>query len=123
MAKTRLNTTSLIFLVLFFSSCSNNISKHDIKDSGKQCSSWTEISATMKQADTLQGYDYFIEKLGRPLDEYVTPSLPEEYVVYYSIPNIPDSVFWIMLDSKTKKYLYWSAEKFDKKTSGIRAKE
>ncbi|MFI5203228.1 MAG: hypothetical protein ACHQF2_01940 [Flavobacteriales bacterium] len=78
------------------------------------------IVQIMKKADASTSYAWFVKQFGKPLDEYVTPSLPEEYVVYFQAPNQPDSVFWLMLDTKSKKYLYWSHEKMDIKKSGVR---
>jgi len=49
--------------------------------------------------------------LGKPYDEFVTPSLPEEYVLYFNIPDEPDYLYWIMLGTKNKTFLYWGGEK------------
>ena len=47
----------------------------------------------------------------RPAAVGQTPSLPEEYVLYFDVPNEPEKMYWVMLDTKTKHFLYWGHEK------------
>ncbi len=107
-------TVLLIILTLSFAGCTNNTAKKNEKGTNLKCENWQDVLATMKQADTAKTYNFFIEKFGKPLDEYATPTLPEEYVIFFQVPGQPDSAFWVMLDTKTKKYLYWSTQECSK---------
>jgi hypothetical protein len=80
---------------------------------------WEDVVAIMQEADTNKNYNFFTSKFGKPLDEYPTPSLMEEYVLYFPVPNQTDSAFWVMLNTDTRHYLYWSNEKYSKETIGI----
>lgn len=73
---------------------------------------WEDINVFMESVDTTTAYDFFVKNLGKPFEEYPTPSLLEEYVLYYKVPEDTSSHFWIMLDTDTKKFIYWSKEKF-----------
>jgi hypothetical protein len=72
--------------------------------------SWEEVEAEVAQMDSTTAYDEIVSKLGKPYDEFVT-SIPEEYVLYYDVPAAPDSMFWIMLDTESKTFLYWGQVK------------
>jgi hypothetical protein len=73
--------------------------------------SWEEVQAEVAMMDSTTHYDEIVKKLGKPYQEFATPSLPEEYVLYYDAPAAPDSMFWIMIDTETKKFLYWGQVK------------
>lgn len=72
---------------------------------------WEEVVAEVAKMDSSTHYDEIVDKLGKPYEEFATPSLPEEYVLYYDVPAAPDSMYWIMLDTRTKKFLYWGQAK------------
>jgi hypothetical protein len=82
--------------------------------------SWEEITATMKKADKTYSYNQLLEKFGHPYDKYPTPSLVEETIAYFPIKDDTDSTFWVMFETKTMRYLYWSQIKYSKDKSGIR---
>jgi len=76
------------------------------------CSGWEEIEAFMKNADSTTHLKEVTKQFGRPLHQERCPSLKEEYIVYFRIYDEPETGFWLMFDSRTKKYLYWSNQPY-----------
>ncbi|MFZ5553298.1 MAG: hypothetical protein ACOZCO_09300 [Bacteroidota bacterium] len=67
--------------------------------------------------------EFFTDRFGEPADEYPTPSLLDEYIMYFHVPGEKNKIFWIMLDTKSNSYLYWSNEKMAQEKSGIRTEK
>lgn len=98
----------LLVCLVSLNSCSDNAGSADRADS------WPEVKEAVAKMDTATTYDDIVNILGKPYEEFATPSLPEEYVMYYNVPQQPDSMFWIMLDTETKKFIYWGGDKQEK---------
>jgi len=75
---------------------------------------WEDVVAEVSKMDSTTHYDEIVKKLGKPYEEFATPSLLEEYVLYYDAPAATDSMCWIMLDTEKKTFLYWGQEKQEK---------
>ena len=71
---------------------------------------WEEISTRIERFSGETTYHEIVRILGKPYREFMTPSLPEEYCLYFKVPEEPQKVYWIMLDTQTKQFLYWSGE-------------
>jgi len=76
---------------------------------------WEKIKKTVESMTDTTTYEQIVELLGKPYEEFATPSLPEEYILYFNIPNEPDYMCWIMLSTENKTFLYWGGEKRRKK--------
>lgn len=72
---------------------------------------WNDVKQYIDQMTKSTTYKEIILKLGKPYNEFATPTLLEEYVLYYNISDEPGFMFWIMLDTKKKRFLYWSTDK------------
>ena len=113
----------LLTLLHFISACSQNqaeekkekpaVKKQDsaAPDSDKN---WIDVQSVVSRMDSTTHYDEIISELGKPYDEYKSPSMPEEYVIFYDVPGVNGAFFWIMLDTKSKTFLHWSGEKQEK---------
>lgn len=124
--KTILNSIIVILLSgVVFSSCSTggDETKKDKKDENvpKQDSAapvdeknWLDVQSSISRMDSSTSYEQIVDVLGKPYDEYATPSLPEEYILFYDVPGVSGAFYWIILDTKTKTFLYWSGEKGEK---------
>lgn len=122
--------TNLILLfvlisVQFLASCGNETkqttesSKEAVKsttvdNAAPDNKDWIDIQATISKMDTMTKYKEIVSLLGKPYDEYITPSLKDEYIMFYDVPGVNGAYFWIMLDTQQKTFLYWSGEKNDK---------
>ncbi|MES0491950.1 MAG: hypothetical protein ABUK01_18285 [Leptospirales bacterium] len=82
--------------------------------SAKQADSWSEVSEILNAMTDENTYAQIKEIFGKPLKEAQTESLPEEYILVYEVPCNPGKIFWIMLDTNTKHFRYWSDEQFNK---------
>lgn len=71
---------------------------------------WIDIQDAIGNMDSTTNYSTIIETLGKPYDEYTSPSVPEEYVLFYDVPGVKGAFFSIMLKSETKTFLHWSGE-------------
>ena len=69
-----------------------------------------EISTHIERFSGETTYHEIVRILGKPYREFITPSLPGEYCLYFKVPEEPQQVYWIMLDTQTKQFLYWSGE-------------
>lgn len=75
---------------------------------------WIDVQSKVSRMNNETTYAQIIELLGKPYDEYSTPSLPEEYIMFYNVPGVNGAIFWIMINSDSKTFLYWSGEKNEK---------
>lgn len=75
---------------------------------------WIDVQSKVSRMNAETTYDQIIDSLGKPYEEYATPSLPEEYVMFYNVPGVNGAIFWVMLDTESKTFLYWSGEKNEK---------
>ncbi len=75
---------------------------------------WIDVQSKVSRMNTETTYDQILDSLGKPYEEYATPSLPEEYVMFYNVPGVNGAIFWLMLNTETKTFLYWSGEKNEK---------
>lgn len=75
---------------------------------------WINIQESISTITENTTYDEIISMLGKPYDEYVTPSLKEETVMFYNVPGVKGAIFWVMINTETKNFLYWSGEKAEK---------
>ena len=73
-----------------------------------------QIIAKVEVMTEATTYYQIIETLGQPYEKFATPSLPEEYVLYFNVPDEPQYMYWIMLDTENKTFLYWSQQKTKK---------
>lgn len=123
--KANLILLSALTCILFYTSCSNTstetkeASKKDVKpetvDSAAPANKdWIDIQATISNMDTTTRYEEIVSLLGKPYEEYITPSLKDEYIMLYDVPGVNGAYFWIMLDTQQKTFLFWSGEKNDK---------
>lgn len=121
--KTILKSFFLLALLQFFSSCSQNPTeeKKDNPEVKKQDSAapvndknWIDVQSVVSRMDSTTHYDEIIKDLGKPFDEYKSPSTPDEYVILYDVPGVNGAFFWISLDTKSKTFLHWSGEKHEK---------
>ena len=97
-------------LIISFTECDTKIQHIYFRKKISQIG-WNEIKQYVAQITKSTTYKEIILKLGKPYKEFVTPTLLEEYVLYYDISDEPEFMYWIMLDTKTKRFLYWSTEK------------
>lgn len=72
---------------------------------------WEDIVTTIERFSAKTTYEEIIIALGKPYREFATPSLPEEYCLYFEVLGELGQMFWIMLDTQTKRFLYWSNER------------
>ena len=75
---------------------------------------WIDVQSKVSRMTNETNYDQIVELLGKPYDEYSTPSLPEEYILFYNVPGVNGAIFWIMINTESKTFLYWSGEKNEK---------
>ena len=76
--------------------------------------SWSEVAEILNAMEHgISPYTKIIQNLGPPVKEYPTISLPEETLLEYMVPEESEKSFGIMIDTKTKNFLYWSNEKND----------
>lgn len=117
-----LSFSSLIFII----SC-NNASENSAENKKNEetqptvdstepaeTKNWINIQESVSMMNENTTYDEIIKVLGKPYDEYVTPSLKEETVMFYNVPGVKGAIFWVMINSETKNFLYWSGEKAEK---------
>lgn len=118
-------THSFVILILMEAFSVSAIAQNQVRDATKFSAScdWQKSQKILNRADTNTAYHYFSKKFGESLLEYPTQSLPEEYIVFYKIKDDLDSVFWIMFDSDSKHFQYWSFQKVAKTDCGLSAAE
>lgn len=75
---------------------------------------WEKIVELVSGMDSTTLFKEIIDKLGKPYNEFITPSLSTEYVLYFDVPGEPELMYWVMLDNEKKTFLYWSKEKLKK---------
>lgn len=75
-----------------------------------QTKTWIDIQDAIGDMDSTTTYSTIIETLGKPYDEYNSPSVPQEYVMFYDVPGVKGAFFSIMLNSESKTFLHWSGE-------------
>ena len=75
---------------------------------------WPEIMAHSKNWHAQTTQTELIKVLGSPYKQTVTVSLPDEYIMYFDVPGQPNRMYWIMLDTRTRRYLYWSQGAYKK---------
>lgn len=75
---------------------------------------WINIQESVSMMNENTTYEEIISTLGEPYDQYVTPSLKEETVLFYNVPGVKGAIYWVMINSETKNFLYWSGEKSEK---------
>jgi hypothetical protein len=75
---------------------------------------WIDVQSKVSRMNSETTYDQIIDSLGKSYEEYATPSLPEEYVMFYNVPGVNGAIFWVMLNTKSKTFIYWSGEKNEK---------
>lgn len=87
-------------------------SEPSVSESSNQ--DWIDVQSKVSRMNSETTYEQIIDSLGKPYEEYATPSLPEEYVMFYNVPGVNGAIFWLMLDTDKKTFLYWSGEKNEK---------
>lgn len=119
-----------LILLIFFScgekkanDTQNDSNSKKLDDSVKTDQSEPQISANwidiQEKISNMTGdtdYEEVIAALGNPYMEHATSD--KEYILLYNVPGVKGAIFWVMLDSKTKKFLYWSGEKSEKILAG-----
>lgn len=105
------------FLSVFHIRTFSNTSKEN------KCNNWKEVVLQMEKVNQRCSREFFTDRFGEPADEYPTPSLLDEYIMYFHVPGEKNKVFWIMLETKSNSYLYWSNEKMAQEKSGIRTEK
>ena len=106
--------TVLIIFISFPCNIKSNIDDNAAIEYNDTLRTWKEIKAQIEHMNESTTYDQIIQVLGKPYNEYATPSLPEEYVLYFNVPEEPEYIYWIMLNTQTKTFLYWSSERTKK---------
>lgn len=112
-------------LVISFGCNSSNDKNNEVKKEEKKqpevdsiepadTRNWINIQESISMMSENTSYDEIIKVLGEPYDEYVTPSLKEETVMFYNVPGVKGAIFWVMINSETKNFLYWSGEKAER---------
>ena len=72
---------------------------------------WADTKRALDTFTKQTTYDDVIARLGKPYREFPTPSLPEEYVLYFAVPGEQKYMHWVMLDTQTKRFRYAGKEK------------
>jgi len=67
---------------------------------------WDEACLALASFSEQTTYDDIVDRLGNPFDEYPTPSLPEEYVLFFPVPGEPKYMHWIMLHTDSRQFFY-----------------
>lgn len=116
----------MVASLIYFSSCNsateNNLSTKETKTEQKHVDStepaesktWIDIQKSVSLMTETTNYNEIIKTLGEPYEQYVTPSLEEETVLFYNVPGVKGAIFWIMIDTESKNFLYWSGEKSER---------
>lgn len=73
--------------------------------------SWEEVTTRVAQFTQVTRFCEIVERLGRPYARHPTISAPDEYILYFRVPQHPELMFWLMLDTESERFLYWSAER------------
>lgn len=90
-------------------------SQHEVDSTEPvETKNWINIQESVSLMNENTTYQEIISTLGKPYDEYVTPSLKEETVMFYNVPGVKGAIYWIMINTETKNFLYWSGEKAEK---------
>jgi len=97
--------THLLILPILFLTLGLNVQGQEITYE------WSNIKEFVEKMNDSTTYNQIIELLGKPYNEFATPSLPEEYVLYFDIPRESSYMYWVILDTKKKTFLYWGNEK------------
>ena len=71
---------------------------------------WSDILVHSQTWHTQSTQATLLKVLGTPYKQMPTVSLPDEYIMYFHVPNQPERMYWIMLDTQTRRYLYWSGQ-------------
>jgi len=122
------NTYFILFSIFVLSCSETNESKKEIaQEKGKEeitvktdsaaplnDKNWIDVQSAISKMDSTTNYNQIVDLLGKPYEEYSSPSLKEEYVLFYDVPGVNGAFFWIMLNTETKTFLYWSGEKNEK---------
>ncbi len=115
-----------VISLFYFSSCNNTQEeKNETSDETPvkkevdstepiESKNWIDIQKSVSLMNVNTTYDEIISSLGKPYDQYVTPSLKEETVLFYNVPGVKGAIFWIMVDTESKNFLYWSGETTEK---------
>lgn len=104
--------TVVVLVVLLFSSFLCYAQRAN-QDSTVTAKSWNQIHQTINKMNDSTHYRDIVRILGKLYKEFTTSSLDED-ALYWIIPEEPDSMYWIMIDTQTKRFKYWSNEKFEK---------
>lgn len=124
-----LKTIILIFSLLTFIGCESE-NKEDKKSDSKSeekkqdqsepeakeeiNQDWIDVQSKVSRMNNETSYAQIIKLLGKPYDEYATPSLPEETILFYNVPGVNGAIFWVIINTETKTFMYWSGEKNEK---------
>lgn len=125
----KLKSLFFILSLIFISSCgsenkdekkSDSESKTEQQDQSEpkvkeeDNQDWIDVQSKVSRMNNETTYPQIIELLGKPYDEYATPSLPEETILFYNVPGVNGAIFWVMINTESKTFLYWSGEKNEK---------
>lgn len=107
-------TLSCVFLVFLLFGCANL--------GGQQYRSnleWNKIKKLISSFNHKVNYKTIIALLGRPFRESLTPGMPNNYILYFNVPNDEQYMYWIALDKRTRRYLFWSKNKVRKENLSL----